>query len=143
MCQVAQSFPHIKTTLGESGSRIAFTELHLDCRHLGRPIHLSETLYPHLQNAESTAQRGVTRIKWEDKSIKQSGLHQELAESNLMLSKLASPASSLRFQLKCGLLDRASSGCLICRGPHLLHPSLYFNYPHDSSPNLIHSFHLP
>lgn len=143
MCKVAQSFTNIKTTLGESGRRIAFTELHLNSRHLENPFISLRLCTPTCKKLRALLRGVLPGFKWEARSIKQSGLHQELAESNLVHSKQASPASSLRFQLKCGLLDRASSGCLLCRVPHLLHPSLYFNYPHDSSPNLIHSFHLP
>lgn len=89
LCKGAQAFTKFKTSVGASSSWIAFAELALDCGHLDKPVHFSEILYPHLQKAETTAQRGVTRMKREARSIEQTRLHPEMTESNLMLSKQA------------------------------------------------------
>lgn len=63
-------------------------------RTLANPIHLSETLYPRLQNTDSTDPvggegGGIAGITQEARSLEQTGLRRELAGSNLILSTRA------------------------------------------------------
>ena len=81
------------------------------------------TLCPHLQNADSSAHRGVAGCKREARSSEQTGIHKELAGSSLILSpSKPDPTSSLGSQPKyeVKLQTQVSSGCLICCGRHLL-----------------------
>lgn len=83
LCEVTQSVTNTEARFWESESRIVSSQPDLDCGQSVNPF-ASLGLWPHLQNAEST-----TPIQREARGTEQPGLHGDLAESNLVLSKQA------------------------------------------------------